>query len=223
MEAVMKIGGSLSETSRELLALCYELSDLSRKHKIIVVPGGAKFADAVRKYDKMFSLSPKVAHQMAILGMDIYGIMLSNIIPRSKIFRRISSAEEISKTGKLPIFLPSKEMRKNSLLPSSWEVTSDSISAYLATLLGVNKLILVKDVNGIYSKDPKKHLKAKLLDELNADTLSTLVQPTSVDLFLPKLLSEHKLECFVVNGKYPKRIGQILLGKPTICTRIIPS
>jgi aspartokinase-like uncharacterized kinase len=219
---VIKIGGSLAEEPKNLIALSQELGALSKKHEIIVVPGGAKFADVVREYDNMFSLSPEIAHKMAILGMDQYGMLLSNIIPGSKVFGRITSAVEVLESKKLPIFLPSKEMSKNSSLACSWAVTSDSISAYVAIQLDVNKLILVKDVDGIYSNDPKKHRNAKLLTELSANELIKMVQTTCVDFFLPRLLLEYKLECFVVNGKYAKRIEDVLLGRPTICTRIVP-
>ena len=63
--------------------LCQELSQLAKTHELVVVPGGAEFADAVRKFDKKYGLSKTVAHKMAILAMDQYGLFLSDIIPDS--------------------------------------------------------------------------------------------------------------------------------------------
>ncbi len=52
-------------------------------------------------------------------------------------------------------------------LENSWEVTSDSIAVYIAGQLHLEKVILVTDVDGIYTCNPKKHPDAKLIDELS--------------------------------------------------------
>ena len=81
--AVVKVGGSLAAYPEKLKALCAKLSEVSKKHKLIVVPGGGEFADTVRALDKRFNLSPAVSHRMAILGMDQYGFLLSHLLPDS--------------------------------------------------------------------------------------------------------------------------------------------
>ncbi len=43
---------------------------------------------------------------------------------------------------------PSRWLRATDELPHRWEVTSDSLAAYLATLLGAGALLLVKPVSG---------------------------------------------------------------------------
>jgi aspartokinase-like uncharacterized kinase len=48
-----------------------------------VVPGGGEFADVVRCLDERFSLTCGVSHRMAILGMDQYGLLLSDLMPNS--------------------------------------------------------------------------------------------------------------------------------------------
>ena len=53
MEAVLKVGGSLVEDPISLTRLCQELSALAKAHKIVIVPGGGKFGDTVRKLDKL--------------------------------------------------------------------------------------------------------------------------------------------------------------------------
>ena len=83
MEAVLKVGGSLAETPESLTRLCQELSVLAKAHKIVVVPGGGKFADTVREFDKTYGLSDVAAHKMAIYAMDQYGLFLSDKIPNS--------------------------------------------------------------------------------------------------------------------------------------------
>ncbi len=83
MEAVLKVGGSLAEDPTSLAMLCQELSVLAKAHRIVIVPGGGKFADTVRKLDKTYNISDVVAHKMAILAMDQYGLLLSDVTPGS--------------------------------------------------------------------------------------------------------------------------------------------
>jgi len=156
---------------------------------------------------------------MAILAMDQYGILLADITPNSTIIHTLNDVEKVWETGKLPILLPSRLLFTSDELPSSWDVTSDTISAYIAKLLRIEKLILVKDVDGIFTRDPKKYSEAILLEEVTPEKLINM--KTCVDAFLPKfLLLEKELTCYVVNGLRPERIQQILEGKRTVASII---
>jgi aspartokinase-like uncharacterized kinase len=219
MEAVLKVGGSLAENPTSLTKLCRKLSDLTKGYRIAVVPGGGEFADTVRKLDKTYGLLDVVAHKMAIVAMDQYGLFLSDVIPDSYVSY---SLEEISNPvkDKVPIFLPSKLMFCEDPLENSWDVTSDTIAAYVAGLLHAEKLVLVTDVDGIFSQDPKQNVDTKLIEELSAKELLGWNRRTSVDKTLPKMILETKLDCYVVNGKFPERLGLILENKRTVCTHV---
>jgi len=219
MEAVLKVGGSLAKDPASLTSLCQELSVLAKNHRILIVPGGGEFADTVRKFDKTYSLSGMVAHKMAILAMDQYGFFLSDITPNSYVSHSLKEISNSAK-GKLPIFLPSKLMFREDPLEHSWDVTSDTIAAYIAGLLHAEKLVLVTDVDGIFSEDPKKNVDAKLIEELSTKKLLGWNKRTSVDKTLPKILLQANLDCYVVNGGYPKRIKLILENKKTVCTHV---
>ena len=64
-----------------LRALCAALGELGERHPLLVVPGGAGFADAVRDADRRFGLRAATSHRMAILGMEQFGWLLSDLIP----------------------------------------------------------------------------------------------------------------------------------------------
>ena len=219
MEAVLKVGGSLADDPASLTRLCQELSALAKAHRIAVVPGGGEFADTVRKLDKTYGLSNTVAHKMAILAMDQYGFLLSDITPKSYVSHSLKEVSNSAK-GTLPIFLPSKLMFREDPLEHSWYVTSDTIAAYVAQLLDAEKLILVTDVDGIFSEDPKKTLDAEMVKELSVEELLGWNRRTSVDKALPKILLQTNLDCYVVNGGYPERINLILENKKTVCTHV---
>ena len=218
--AVVKVGGSLAAYPEKLKALCAKLSEVSKKHKLIVVPGGGEFADTVRAIDKRFNLSPAVSHRMAILGMDQYGFLLSHLLPDSCVVNRLEKVQETLDLGKLPVFLPSNFLLNKDPLENSWDVTSDSIAVYIACQLHASRVLLVTDVDGVYTCDPKKFSDAKLISKLSAKELLKMNKKTSVDRFLPKLLLQLQIECFVVNGLYPDWVEAVLDGRDAVCTAI---
>ena len=218
--AVVKVGGSLAAYPEKLKALCAKLSEVSKKHKLIVVPGGGEFADTVRALDKRFNLSPAVSHRMAILGMDQYGLLLSHLLPDSCVVNRLEKVQETLDLGKLPVFLPSNFLLNKDPLENSWDVTSDSIAVYIAGQLHASRVLLATDVNGVYTCDPKKFSDAKLISKLSAKELLKMNKKTSVDRFLPKLLLQLQIECFVVNGLYPDWVEAVLDGRDAVCTAI---
>ena len=221
MVEVIKVGGSLSEDSASLTTLCQELGALAKSYRMLVVPGGGKFADVVREFYHNFVLSDTVVHKMAILSMDQFGLFLSSITPNSQTTYVLEEARRFSSAGILPIILPSRLMFQKDPLEHSWNVTSDSIAAYIAGLLLAKKLILVTDVDGIFTEDPKKDPNARMIEKLSVNELLGWNKRTSVDKFLPRMLLKTRVDCYVVSGKHPERIKAILKGEKTICTQIV--
>jgi len=219
MEAVLKVGGSLAEYPASLKKLCKELASFAEEHKILIVPGGGKFADVVRNFAKSYGLSSTVAHKMALLAMDQFGLFLSDITPNSFVSYSLEKVKN-SPSGTLPIFLPSRFIFRKDPLESSWNVTSDSITAYIAGMLRADKLILVTDVDGVFTENPKKSLDAKLIAEVSAKQLLGWNRRTSVDQTLPKILLKTKLDCYVINGRHPRRIREVLENQKSVYTHI---
>lgn len=209
---LVKIGGSLIKYPRKLRELCRLLGDLSRVYKLIVVPGGGEIVDIIRKYYLELELSDDSTHWMAILAMDQYGIMLSDMIPNSKPTALIKRSLLYCKRKTLPIILPFRYIYKVDPLKHSWDITSDSIAAYIAKILGADRLILVKDVDGIYYEN-------EVLNEVSIEWLKN--HDSCVDKYFPYIIEKMSIECYIVNGLYPVRIKQIIEGKNTIFTKII--
>jgi aspartokinase-like uncharacterized kinase len=221
VDAVIKIGGSLAEEPKTLRKLCLKLNELAKKYDVIFVPGGGRFADVVRIFDRRYTLSNRVSHKMAILAMDQFGLLLSDIMPDSDVFRQLENAKAKSKTNDAPIFLPSTLMFEQNPLENSWDVTSDSIAAYVAAQVNAKKLILVTNVDGVFTIDPRKNLDAKLIESLTISQLSMFKDRTSVDSNLHKMLLSARFKCYIVNGQFPERIEAILRGIKTTCTFVV--
>jgi hypothetical protein len=146
--------------------------------------------------------------------------MLSDLLSSSRIVNKIEDLQETLDLGKLPVFLPSTVLFKENPLENSWDVTSDSIAVYFAGLLNTNCAVLISDVDGVFTCDPKTSSGAKLIKQFSAQDLLKMNKRTSVDKFLPKLLLQMRMTCLVVNGLYPERVEAILNGRDTTCTLI---
>ncbi|MDR2699484.1 MAG: hypothetical protein LBC12_01480 [Nitrososphaerota archaeon] len=219
---IIKIGGSLAQNPNALKTLCQKLCSLANMHQIMIVPGGGKFADCIREADKQFTLSNTTIHHMAILAMDQYGLLLADLMPNSQITYNIKNIKKTNKNNNtLTVLLPSKLTFLKKELPNSWEVTSDSIAAYITKKLETTKLLLIKDVDGIFTDNPKENKHSKLFEQLTIKKLSEMKNKTCTDTYLPKILETfHKINCHIINGHYPNRIEATLNKQKTTSTTI---
>ncbi|HSL96431.1 MAG TPA: hypothetical protein VLA35_11045 [Thermoleophilia bacterium] len=161
VDAVVKVGGRLGH-DEGLRGLCLRLAELGRRHRLLVVPGGGVFADAVRDCDARFGLGADAAHWMAILAMDQYGLLLGELIPGARLTRsfdaaagpaaegvvsgaaREGAASELAGGGAVTVLLPHDLLREADPLPHSWAVTSDAIAAWVADAVRAPRLVLLK-------------------------------------------------------------------------------
>jgi aspartokinase-like uncharacterized kinase len=142
VETVVKIGGSLlahPEALREVLAAV-----AARPRRLLIVPGGGGFADAVREADRRSGLGDDAAHWMAVLAMDQYAEVIQAKLPDSRRVETLAGARAALAAGRVPVLAPSRWLRSADPLPHSWDVTSDSIAAWVAGQAGALKLVLVK-------------------------------------------------------------------------------
>ena len=140
---VIKLGGSH--------AFAPQLKDwigavAAQAGRIVLVPGGGPFADAVRDAQARMGFDDGAAHRMALLAMEQYGCALASGR------REFSPADSYAAIGRalevkqVPVWLPTR-MVLAADIPASWEVTSDSLAAWLAAKLGARRLLLVKHVD----------------------------------------------------------------------------
>jgi len=213
MDLVVKIGGSLCKYPRELRELCRGLSEWLRGEKCIVTPGGGPFADVVRQVQKVHALSDDVAHEMALLAVDQYGLMLSELIDGSVPVRALAEAKKVLGRA-IPVLLPSNLIASSDLLEHSWDAGSDCIAAVVAKACNAKRLVLVKDVDGVQDpEDPTSVLSKVFLSQLKS-------MRTCLDPALTRHLKGSGIECVVVNGLVPQRVRAVIKGLETLCTII---
>jgi aspartokinase-like uncharacterized kinase len=121
---------------------------------LLVVPGGGPFADAVRDFDRLVGLSAETAHWMAILAMDQYAHVLVGRIAGAVLVEEPGAVSETAGNGRVAVLAPSRWMQSADALPHSWEVTSDSVAAFVAGALGAERLVLIKPTEKGNPVDP---------------------------------------------------------------------
>ena len=139
---VVKIGGSLETAPGlgELLALLVEYG----RSKMIIVPGGGRFADRVRAEQRAVAMDDATAHRLAIQAMEQYANLLCGM--HTRLYPVTDAGEICSAGGKstVPVWLPGKLLDGQPDIPANWQVTSDSLALWFAGKINAEALILVK-------------------------------------------------------------------------------
>lgn len=141
---VVKLGGSLA-SSPELKSWLEVIAQNGAGHTVIV-PGGGPFADAVREAQQHQPFDDAAAHRMALLAMEQYGVMLAALQPELMTANSVEGMEALLSANKVAVWMPSAMALACTDLPCTWELTSDSLAAWLAAEIGAEMLVLVKSV-----------------------------------------------------------------------------
>ena len=81
---------------------------------------------------------------MAVLAMDQYAHLIAAKLARAVVVEDPAAISAVLGTRGIPVLAPSRWLRESDPLPHSWDVTSDSIAAWVAGRLGARRLVLVK-------------------------------------------------------------------------------
>ena len=155
-EVVIKVGGSLLANVEQLDGVLAAIALAARTRRLLIVPGGGPFADAVRDVDRRVGLSDDAAHWMAVLAMDQYAHLLAARVAGGAIVATVRDATRVLDAAGVPVLAPSRWLSDADPLPHSWDVTGDSIAAWVAGQVHARALILVKapDATGDDVVDP---------------------------------------------------------------------
>jgi aspartokinase-like uncharacterized kinase len=219
---VVKVGGGLARELGDgaLRRLCLEIATVAAEHQVLVVPGGAEFADAVRDYDRRFGLSPACAHKMALLAMDQFGMVLGELIPGAWPCADPRQVTARSSAGRAAVLAPVAQALDGAALPASWEVTSDSIALWAAAAAGGRRAVLVKAVDGLYREWPERGKAPAVLTAAELGRLQREGGCAGVDRYFPAALRTTGVQTWVVGAACPGRLVELLESGTTVGTRL---
>lgn len=188
----IKLGGSLYN-SNYLVKYLNAIRECSDK-KIVIIPGGGPFADQVRLADEEYEIEPTHAHNMAILAMQQFGYLLASICPdfvlannKEDIFRAWASSSVV-------IWEPYVMVRDQCTLDKSWDITSDSLAAWLTGVLNMKNLLLIKSSSVV----------------LKTSELDILAKSECIDKRLPELINHFKINMHVLHKSDSCSLSKVL-------------
>jgi 5-(aminomethyl)-3-furanmethanol phosphate kinase len=159
VRSVIKIGGSLDADPERRRALLASVAD-SAHGDCIVVPGGGRFADAVRAAQRRERFDDAEAHRRALDAMGQMAAVFCRIEPRL----RTSPEPWIERDAAALVWDPAALRRGHPDIPESWDVTSDSLALWLAARVAAARCVLVKSVDVAPGHDPASLARIGLID-----------------------------------------------------------
>jgi 5-(aminomethyl)-3-furanmethanol phosphate kinase len=199
---IVKLGGSLAGSRRlpDWVAAAAACAG-----RVVLVPGGGPFADAVRREQARFGFDDRAAHRMALLAMEQYGYALASLDDRLKLADSAAAIRRCLRAGEVPVWSPARMVLRAAEIPGSWDVTSDSLAAWLAGRLGAAGVVLVKQAR----------LKMKSLGarQLAADGV--------VDPAFPQFLRRGGAVALILHAARPAALREAVHGVPSAGVRIL--
>ena len=138
MLRVIKLGGSLLKTGA--LPACLDAVP-AYAGQILLVPGGGVFADQVRACQQQWHFDDHTAHRMAILAMQQMALLIKAFHPE---WGLLDDLTMIKTMPRIAIWSPNLKQLEQSDLAASWDISSDSLAAWLTKQVKACELWLVK-------------------------------------------------------------------------------
>ncbi|MFX0105542.1 MAG: hypothetical protein ACFE75_08630 [Candidatus Hodarchaeota archaeon] len=212
--AIFKIGGKILDYSKNLINTIAQFTQLyegGTLKKIILIPGGGTTANFVRSIYREFHFNDDLAHWIGIYSMDYNGLELKRKFPHLQIYDNFDNLEEESEG--ISVFLPYNYLKSKNELPHIWDVTSDSITLYLAINFGLNECFLVKDVDGIFDSNQnlikeistvkfRQFKQEGKFKEFSSTDLDLKAKTKPIDSYLLTLIDNYRIPCIILNGAH---------------------
>lgn len=144
----IKLGGSLLDLEGLAGSLRRWLSSQAPADNVLLV-GGGPFVNYLRQADRRHGLGEEASHWLAIHAMDLNSRLLCVMMPEAELVDQLPYNTALV-AGRLRILLPFGMVQRLDARPDvpplahHWHVTSDSIAAWMAGIVGADELVLLK-------------------------------------------------------------------------------
>ena len=222
---VVKIGGhGIVDYGRDVvLPLLEEIGELSKQHKILVVTGGGVRVrhvldigiDLGMPTGVLAELASKISEQNAV----IVTLLLSKWGGTRVKTSDLLELPTMLQLGLLPVIHGTPPYGMYEYPPEVGRIPphrTDTGALLIAEVLGAASCILVKNVDGLFTEDPRVNSEAKLIEEISNDEL---IRRDMEDLVLePKVLeilrsAKNIREIKCVNGHKPGCVTKAIKGE----------
>ncbi len=164
-------------------------------------------------YDKLFSEYGNTIGQLLITRSDF-----ENDGRRKNLS---NSFEKLFEYGAIPVVNENDSIAVEEIVFGD----NDTLSAMVAKLVGADALIILTDIDGLYSGNPREDADARLIpvvEEITEDTMSIADTKGSyrgtggmvTKLHAAKIATEAGIDTVVMNGANPEDLYRLLEGRP---------
>jgi 5-(aminomethyl)-3-furanmethanol phosphate kinase len=144
---VIKVGGSLFDLPDLGPRLVEWLLRLETR-QIVLIAGGGPVVDVVRALDARHGLGEEKAHWLALAALTLTSRFLAELVPGSAVIDAVERCPTAWSNQIVPVLdgyaFARADEGQAGCLPHAWAVTSDSLAARVARVLGARRLILLK-------------------------------------------------------------------------------
>jgi aspartokinase-like uncharacterized kinase len=172
---IVKVGGSLYDWARLGPALRTFVDDTPT----LLVPGGGPLADVIRRCDAVHQLGETASHWLALATLAVNARFLLHLLPGAQL---ITEFDHPPQQGPGVVDMERFCRYDPSPLPSSWDVTSDSLAVRVADVFGASELVLLKSVELPASTSWDEASRRGIVDKYFPTALAENVRPLPVQL-----------------------------------------
>ena len=218
-QILIKLGGSLLFDLNKCRLLAKEIDDLSKKYKIVIFPGGGPIDKYIEDCNKELHFPPFIHHQLCARAQDQTGLIFGSLCSNARFFSSLVELRPLFEARHMAIMLPMKMIVELDIFEKSWRITSDTMAAYFANLLSVNKISILKSVDGLY-----KSLDNKIEGQIKTIAASDLSKwrDTIVDECLCPFLLNKSMSCCILNGYNIDAVSEWIKTGKCAGTTILP-
>jgi len=218
VKIVLKLGGSVAAPTMANLDYIKRVSSevrclVERKHRLGVVVGGGPVA---REYIRLGRQLGAGEAWLDILGIEVARVNARVFIlglgglayPEPVV--SYAQASSLLRLGVVPVM--------GGTHPGQ---STDAVAATLAECVDADLLVMVSDVNGVYSEDPKKSREAVKFDYISYDELLDLVSTskcvagvsTVVDPLAARIIKRAGMDTLILGREDSEKLSKIVLGE----------
>ena len=230
VHTVVKFGGSLLADTEHAGRVGAQLVAVHQRCPLTVFPGGGPTDKLIESMARRSGLADVQINPACMRALDQTGIILAALTSGMEPVDTLAGVRAALRRGAVPVLLPSAMILTLDVFTRQDVITSDTLGAYFAFLLGAARYVVLTDVDGVYRDfDPAGPARSNgssgtaggLLAECTAAELEAL-GATSVDRCLAPFLQATGLSAWVLNGRFPERLGQLVDGGTPVGTAIRP-
>ncbi|UCD92931.1 MAG: UMP kinase [Methanobacteriota archaeon] len=214
---VISIGGSVlvpgENDSKYISKLGELLTDLSSRLKIYSVVGGGKTARFYIRLGRELGADESFLDEMGVQATRLNArLLISSLSGKANDHppETVEEAFELGKSHEIVVM--------GGTTPGH---TTDGVAASLAESVKADRIINATSVDGVYTKDPKKHEDAEKLDSLSFEDLLNLTQTSSwkagpsnvFDSMGSEILARARIPLLVVNGRDLTNLAAAIKGE----------